>query len=362
MNFYRIALLFLGTYLSCNGLFAQNNKPVYSKAAELTMIGKILPGKNTYHRVDTADYPDLPPFVKTLLTRSAGMAVTFKTNSNTISAKWCTTEAKVSANMTAIAYKGLDLYIKNNGKWQFAGVGIPKDNCGDGVIVKNLANGEKECLLYFPLYDQVINPQIGIDSGSTISPIANPFKKNILIYGSSILQGASASRPGLAYPARLSRETGLNFLNLGLSGSARMEKAAADLVASVQADAYVLDCVPNSSPEQINERTAYLVNTIRSKHPTAPIIIIQSIFRENSYFDQVANVRMKAQNDNMMKQFLALKKSGVKDLYIITADNLLGNDHEGTTDGTHPNDLGFDRMLLKLKPEITAILKKYNIL
>ena len=28
-------------------------------------------------------------------------------------------------NLTRVAQKGLDLYIKRDGKWQFAGVGIP---------------------------------------------------------------------------------------------------------------------------------------------------------------------------------------------------------------------------------------------
>ncbi len=85
------------------------------------------------------------------------------------------------------------------------------------------ADGLKECLLYLPLYDQVDQVEIGVAKNAMIEAAATPFKKRILVYGSSIVQGASASRPGLAYPARMSRETGLNFLNLGFSGSAKME-------------------------------------------------------------------------------------------------------------------------------------------
>jgi hypothetical protein len=36
-------------------------------------------------------------------------------------------------------------------------------------------------------------------------------------------------------------------------------------------------------------------------------------------------------------------KAGVKNLHYIPGDNLLGDDGEGTTDGSHPNDLGFMR-------------------
>jgi len=39
----------------------------------------------------------------------------------------------------------------------------------------------------------------------------------------------------------------------------------------------------------------------------------------------------------------------------------LGGDHEGTVDGTHPNDLGFDRMLHQLKSKLEAILSGYGI-
>jgi GDSL-like Lipase/Acylhydrolase family len=36
----------------------------------------------------------------------------------------------------------------------------------------------------------------------------------------------------------------------------------------------------------------------------------------------------------------ALKKSGVKDLYYIPGEHLLGDDGEGSMDGSHSTDLG----------------------
>jgi hypothetical protein len=263
--------------------------------------------------------------------------------------------------MTPIANKGLDLYIIKDGNWQFAGVGKPDSICSLAVVAKNMDKSDKECLLYLPLYDQVSNVAIGIDEGSTIKAGAEPFKKQILIYGSSIAQGASASRPGMAYPARLSRKTGLNFLNLGLTGSAKMENAHADMVASISADAFILDCVPNPSPAEIKQRTAYLVNSIRAKHPTAAIIVVQSIIREGGYFDQKLGETVRQQNLNILKEVESLQQNGTKDLYLIKADDLLGHDHEGTTDGTHPNDIGFDRMLMVLEPAIMEILQRYKI-
>ena len=66
---------------------------------------------------------------------------------------------------------------------------------------------------------------------------------------------------------------------------------------------------------------------------------------------------MKLQNEAITAQMEVLRKKGVKNLYFIKEDHFLGTDHEGTVDGTHPNDLGFDRMLTKYKPAIGKILK-----
>ncbi|KAA2240046.1 hydrolase [Chitinophaga agrisoli] len=340
---------------SCTTAFAQQQS--YVDAKELTLIGKAQPIPSFYHRVDTARYSGMPLAVKKLFTNAAGLAIVFKTNSPVISAKWQTTDTAAPSNMTAIASMGLDLYIKRDGKWVFAGVGRPKGNNTVANLVSNMDGTEKECLLYLPLYDEVLNLQIGVAPGSHIEPLQNPFKGKIVIYGSSILQGASASRPGMAYPARLSRKYGLNFINLGVSGNGKMEKEVADMVADIDGDAFVLDCAPNPSPEQITERTAYLVKTIRQKHPQAPIVMIPSVVREGGNFDLKIKERVANQNKNFKTEYEKLKAQGIKDLYFIEG-NLLGTDHEASVDGIHPNDLGFDRMLQVIEPPLMKILSK----
>jgi UDP-N-acetylglucosamine:LPS N-acetylglucosamine transferase len=166
-----------------------------------------------------------------------------------------------------------------------------------------------------------------------------------------------ASRPGMAYPARLSRSSGYNFINLGLSGNGKMEKEVAGMLADIDADAFILDCIPNPSPKEITERAVDFVMTLREKHPDTPIIIIQTLIRETGNFNQKARENVKQQNEAIAEQVEVLRKKGVKNLYFIKEDRFLGTDHEGTIDGTHPNDLGFDRMLKKYKPAISKILK-----
>jgi len=219
--------------------------------------------------------------------------------------------------------------------------------------------GKKECLLFLPTYDETLSLSIGVDKDANLRLGEYPFKKNVVIYGSSIVQGASASRPGLAYPARLSRETGYNFINLGFSGNAKMEKSVVDMIASMRMDAIVLDCVPNPSPEEVLARTPYLITTIRKFHPGIPIIAIQSVAWEKGNFDTVVAARVALKNHYFEQEVKKMQKTD-KDLYFISADGLLGDDQEGTTDGIHPNDLGFDRMLQKIRPKVSIIIRRYG--
>ncbi len=79
---------------------------------------------------------------------------------------------------------------------EFAGVGkpTPQNTRSEYVIVQEMDNTEKECLLYLPLFSEIKSLRIGIKESANISAIDYPFKKKILIYGSSIVHGAEASR------------------------------------------------------------------------------------------------------------------------------------------------------------------------
>lgn len=364
MRIYFFSLLLLSAIVFCtaNATKAQSDKFYYTKASDLEQVGEILPVKNSYHRIDTAAYTKLPAIVKYLLTQSAGKAILFSTNSKSIAAKWCVSAKKQLVNLTPISQRGLDLYIRRGDEWVFAGVGRPNQNCNEEIIVNNMDDSEKECLLYLPLYDETLSLEIGIKENSTMNKIESPFKKRILIYGSSITQGASASRPGLAYPARLSRSLGIDFLNLGLSGNAKMHPEVADMISNIPADGYILDCVPNSSPLEIKERTAYMVNAIQRNHPKVPIIMIQSIVREQGNWNNQTKLLVDVQNKAYRQEYDALVAKGVNNLFFIQENDFLGVDHEGTIDGTHPNDLGFERFVDAIKPNIIDILSRYKLL
>lgn len=259
--------------------------------------------------------------------------------------------------MTAIASRGLDLYISKNDQWIFAGAGIPDDSVSMRRLVGNMIDEEKECMLFLPLYDELLNLEIGIEEGSSIRPLQIEWKGKIVIYGSSITQGASASRPGIAYPALLSRHLGYEIVNLGFSGSGKMEESVGRMVANVEdVDLFILDCAANPSPQQITERTEGFVKQIRDRHPGVPILMIESVIREAGNFDQKIQRKVSDQNTNFRNAYTRLAETGMRQLHLIKGDDLLGHDHEGTVDGTHPNDLGFDRMLRIIEPKVREIL------
>ncbi len=332
----------------------------YIDASTLTLYGKAHPSGPHYHRVDTARYRDMPRSVKSLSTHAAGLVIAFKTNAREIHARWRVKDpVRFYDNMTEIASRGLDLYIKRDGQWTFAGVG----RCSNGPvserrIVGNMAEGEKECLLYLPMYDELISLEIGTEKGSTVSPLEIPWKGKVVIYGSSITQGASASRPGMAYPAQLQRHLGYEVVNLGYSGSGKMEASVAHMIADIEGvDLFVLDCAANPSPAEIEERTENFVRLIREKHPQVPMLMIERTNSEAGNFDTESRQRVIDQNKNFRAAYQRLVKSGMRQLSLIPGDGLLGHDHEATTDGVHPNDIGFERMVNVIEPRIRKVLK-----
>lgn len=148
------------------------------------------------------------------------------------------------------------------------------------------------------------------------------------------------------------------FFNLGLSGRGIMEKEAARMTADIDADMYILDCAANPSPEQITERTNYIVKHIRERHPNKPIVMIQSVVREMGNLDLVVRERVKNQNINFATEYQRLIDEGVTNLYLIEGKDLLGHDHEGEIDGIHPTDVGFSRMIEVIQPILEQVLNQ----
>lgn len=360
----KISLLFISLLL-CVSIWGQNKSYKYIDAGQLNVIGKVLPTSKPFARVDTSVYKFNDKTIDSYAEHSTGLAILFRTDSKNISARWYTSMMNAGANMTAIVSKGLDLYIKDDGKWVFAGAGIPDmkeypHDAHERLIVGNMDGRVKECLLYLPLFDKVDSLEIGIDEDAFIEPIDNPFKYKIVFKGSSITHGASASRPGMSYPARFGRDNGLYVCNLGFSGSSKLQKEFAILLADVQADAFVLDTFSNPTAEIIYERFDEFVDIIRKSHPETPLIFLQTERRETRNFNSQSEDR-EAAKQKAAEEVVSRRMQDDKNIYFIDSEDFLGEDHIATVDGTHPNDIGFSRMLDVVSPAVLEILAGYGI-
>lgn len=364
MKIAKYKLLLITVVLSAVQSARSQDSIRYVDAATLLMTGKAKTTDSVYQRIDTVDRKGMPPAVINLAKQSAGIAVLFETNSTIIRAKWNLAKEVYMHNMTPIAHSGLDLYCLKDGKWQFVSVArTGKGISQNQLIVQHMDSTMKQFMLYLPLYNGVSDVQIGVQKNAVMQQPGKPAinkAKRIVVYGSSVVQGASASRAGMAYPAILQRRTGYDVINLGFSGSAKMEPTLAAYLATVQADCYVLDCIPNPTPEQIKERSYPFIKQLRQRQPTIPIIIVETVFRQNGYWDQRIGQTVKSQNDEIRKTYERLQKEGYKNIYYIGTDKLIGNDHEATIDGIHLTDLGFTRIADAILPVIKKALNEKN--
>lgn len=94
----------------------------------------------------------------------------------------------------------------------------------------------------------------------------DPFRHRIVVIGSSITHGSSASRPGMTYTARLGRTLGFGFINLGASGQCKLDTFFARIAAETRADAFLFDVFSN--PSAAADRGA--AGAFRAANPRKP--------------------------------------------------------------------------------------------
>ena len=228
------------------------------------------------------------------------------------------------------------------------------------TIIANMQPEEREYMLYLPLYDGLVSLAIGVDSLATIDQplIDYPIcKKPVVFYGTSILQGGCASRPGMAHTNIISRRLNRECINLGFSGNALLDLEVAKVIAEVDASVFVLDFVPNASVEQMKERMETFYRIIRSKHPATPVVFIEDpIFTHTLYDERIAK-EVQRKNDTLKEIFNRLKKENEKNIIFISSKNMLGEDGEATIDGIHFTDLGMMRYADLVCPIIKKAIK-----
>lgn len=357
-------LFFLISTLSLTAAEKQKINFEYTDALNLTIVGKLFENTpNPYYRIDIDHFGPFTEKELSVIKRTTGMAVSFVTDATCIGVKAEIASSTRMSGMSYISQRGFDLYIKKDGKWKFAGVaGDQKsglNTVSELVLVENMAEGVKECLLYFPLYSDLNSVYVGVNEGAEIKKGELPFRHRIAVFGSSLMHGCGTSRPGMAIPAQLSRAADLQFLSMAASGCSKLQASFAKVFAECDAEALVVDGFSNGSEKSIRENLFQFIDIIQASKPGMPIIFLETInfAKENFNLSQKKwNDKKRAAADEMMAE--ALKK--YKNIYYIHTspeDEYM----DTTSDGVHPSDLGYKLWMLSMKDQIVEILTKYGI-
>ena len=261
-------------------------------------------------------------------------------------------------HMASTGVSSFDIYVGGPGKWYTAGISRFAKNRAE--LFKSPTEGRemREFLINFPLYNGVEKLRIGVDKGAKIlppSPYASP--KRIVAYGGSTMQGACASRPGLAFMNIIGRHFNMEVINFGFSGSSRFEPVMAELTAAVENPAVVIvEGDRNAGWRRIRDDEPKFIEIIRKKHPGVPIVVMNG----NPWWDPDPS---RKGNVAQQRAFIARMQPNDPDLIFWDCVDFIGPDHsEGLVDGKHPNDLGFYRMAQQMIERLTPIFKKYKVI
>lgn len=203
------------------------------------------------------------------------MALRFRSDSPKLALRWKNTSGVDMTHMAALGSRGADLYyLTADGTWRFLAPARPMGNPSTWMMIENMEPQMREYMLHLPLYDGLESIEIGIAEGSTVEqPLTDSPRsgvKPVVLYGSSIQHGATASRPGMAATNIMRRELDADVINLGFSANAHLDYEIARMMADVDASIYVLDFMPNAKDWEIEGKMEKFVKIIRDSRPDVP--------------------------------------------------------------------------------------------
>lgn len=308
-----------------------------------------------FRRMPEAAAKDINKGVYGLHTNTAGGRVRFVTNSPYVAIRTEYTPCRKS-HFPLTGSSGFDMYTGIGENARYAGTFIPPVDVEAGYesVLDFESTEERIITINFPLYSDVRKLYIGLQEGASLREAPEyRIKTPVVYYGSSITQGACASKPGSCYPSILSRKFDCDYINLGFAGSAKGEEAMGQYLAGLEMRLFVLDYdhnAPNST--RLKETHSRLFRQIRSKHPELPIIILP---RPRYYHRGEDKVRF----DVIERTYLDAKAQGDQNVYFINNRKLMELVQDnGSVDNTHPTDSGFLSMAFALEEVFAHILNK----
>lgn len=355
--------VFLGTMCAISAA-VKADQLAYYDAREFPILGTVCAdGEHPFWRLPDSLASVSRPELFALGKNSAGIAVRFATDATAIGATWKSLNKFNMNHMTPTGIRGLDLYVMlPDSTWTTVGSARPMQNAHATrtVIMQNMRKEMREYMLYLSLYDGVDSLYIGVDSTATISQpwLDLPSRvKPIVMYGTSVLQGGCANRPGMVHTSILGRMLNREVYNFGFSGNAKLDYEIAELMATIDAGVYVIDALPNLKTPEIKERMERFFQIIRSRRPETPVIFVESVIFPITRHDQETLETISEKNRTLAQIFARLNANGEKNIYYFKGDDILGDCWEGTVDNYHLTDLGFSTFARNFYPLLRDVLE-----
>ena len=279
--------------------------------------------------------------VRSMKHHTAGMQFRFVTDSKTLKFRWTPYGDRLSMDhMPATGASGIDVYRFDAaaGTWRYVSTGRIRDAKKGGSLDIGWTPGTP-CLVNLPLYNGIRTFSLGIARDAKVEalgPRKSGIDKPVVFYGTSITHGGCCSRPGLAFVNWVGRDLDVPVVNLGFSGSGKMEFEMSEHLSRIDASCYVLDCLWNMGLPLVKANYELFIRNLRAKRPGVPIVMAEHC---NVYGNK------KDERDHFIRSlYEKLLTEGWTDLVYLPNDDMHSGDYEGTVDGCHPNDLGMQSM------------------
>lgn len=294
--------------------------------------------------------------------QSAGLSIAFRSNSPEIKVRYVVKGSLSMPHMPATGVSGIDLYATdNNGQERWcAGRYAMRDTITYDFSELSYASKARdgfEYQLFLPLYNNVSWLEIGVPESASFRFLPVSQEKPLVIYGTSIAQGACASRPGMAWGNILNRKSGHPVINLGFSGNGRLESELFDLLSEIDAKLFIIDCMPNLPGEKakvVYDRTLAGVKKLRNASK-APILLVEHDGYANDASSEEAEKSYRMANTELRKAYDALQQEQIADIYYLTKEEI-GIPADGMVDGVHATDLGMQQYADSYLKKIREIL------
>lgn len=300
-----------------------------------------------------AEVREAVPTLAELGLHTAGVRIGFRTNSPTLTVKLTLSTLSVDLGMALYSAQSLYVMIGDRQSSRYAGFVCPSSYTEMEMEKTFRKSAEmEEVTIWLPRNEVVADVSVTVEDDALVEAPTPYTYPPMLYYGSSITEGACASRVTNAYSAIISRHLDVDYYNFGFSGRARGEAAMADLIADLPLSVFVLDYDHNApNPEHLRETHEPFFKRIREKNPDLPILMLT---KPDCDYDARADERraiIRATYENAVA-------AGDKNVYFIDGQSYFGDtDRElCTVDRVHPNDVGHFRMAAVIEPIIKKIL------